>query len=108
AHWRQAASSSWNCSRGFPLPGSTITLGPVGTVLQAPSVRTDESIRTLGHCMVSSYTSVRAVDPHASYGKIASGSTVVTCQACGHENPPGQKFCGACGTRLSSQCTACG
>jgi class 3 adenylate cyclase/tetratricopeptide (TPR) repeat protein len=32
----------------------------------------------------------------------------VTCPACGHENPPGQKFCGDCGARLSSQCSGCG
>src|SRR5262245_46146902 len=32
AHWRQRASSAWNCSNAFPVPGSTITLGPVGTV----------------------------------------------------------------------------
>src|SRR5439155_1729824 len=37
AHWRQAASSAWNCSKGFPVPGRTITLGPVGMVAQAPS-----------------------------------------------------------------------
>ncbi len=32
----------------------------------------------------------------------------MTCPACGHENPPGQKFCGDCGARLSSQCSGCG
>jgi len=37
AHWRQATSSAWNCSKGFPVPGRTITLGPVGMVAQAPS-----------------------------------------------------------------------
>src|ERR1700675_720883 len=30
------ASSAWNCSKDLPPPGSTITLGPVGTVAQAP------------------------------------------------------------------------
>jgi len=35
AHWRHAASSAWNCPRVFPLPGSTMTLGPVGSVAHA-------------------------------------------------------------------------
>src|SRR6266480_14099 len=30
AHCRHAASSLWNISKFFPLPGSTITRGPVG------------------------------------------------------------------------------
>src|SRR5262245_5707981 len=29
------------------------------------------------------------------------------CPSCSHENPPGQKFCGECGTRLEVVCTAC-
>ena len=37
ANCRHAASSAWKCSNGLPVPGSTITLGPVGTVAQAPS-----------------------------------------------------------------------
>jgi len=36
AHCRQMASSAWNCSNDLPPPGRTITLGPVGTVAQAP------------------------------------------------------------------------
>jgi class 3 adenylate cyclase/tetratricopeptide (TPR) repeat protein len=32
----------------------------------------------------------------------------MACPACGHENPPGQKFCGDCGARLASRCSACG
>src|SRR5207237_3323951 len=36
AHWRQAASSAWNWSKGLPVPGRTIMLGPVGTVAHAP------------------------------------------------------------------------
>jgi hypothetical protein len=35
AHCRHVASSIWNCSKFFPVPGSTMTLGPVGTVAQA-------------------------------------------------------------------------
>jgi hypothetical protein len=37
ANCLHTASSTWNCSKDFPLPGRTITLGPVGTVAQAPS-----------------------------------------------------------------------
>src|SRR5829696_8920536 len=29
------------------------------------------------------------------------------CPACQHGNPPGQKFCGECGTRLEARCAAC-
>src|ERR1700693_3864315 len=36
AHCRHRASSAWNCSKDLPPPGRTITLGPVGTVAQAP------------------------------------------------------------------------
>jgi hypothetical protein len=32
AHWRHSASSAWNCSNALPVPGSTMTLGPVGKV----------------------------------------------------------------------------
>src|SRR5919197_2744772 len=35
AHWRQTPSSVWNCSKFLPVPGRTITLGPVGTVAHA-------------------------------------------------------------------------
>jgi hypothetical protein len=38
AHCLQAASSDWNTSKGFPGPGNTLTLGPVGTVAQALNV----------------------------------------------------------------------
>jgi hypothetical protein len=37
AHWRQAPSSPWNCSKVFPVPGNAITLGPAGTVAHAVS-----------------------------------------------------------------------
>src|SRR5262249_8531483 len=30
------------------------------------------------------------------------------CPTCGRENPPEQKFCGECGTRLSAVCPSCG
>jgi class 3 adenylate cyclase/predicted ATPase len=30
------------------------------------------------------------------------------CNACGTQNPPGQKFCGECGATLVSGCPACG
>ena len=30
------------------------------------------------------------------------------CPRCQHENPAGQKFCGACGARLASSCPSCG
>src|SRR5207244_4714499 len=39
AHWRQAMSSAWNWSKGLAVPGSTITLGPVGNVAHAPRSR---------------------------------------------------------------------
>jgi len=44
AHCRQAASSAWNCSKGFPADGSTITLGPVGTVAHPPTSNTPTPI----------------------------------------------------------------
>jgi len=39
AHWRHTASSNWNCSKLLPVPGKTITLGPVGTLAQAVANR---------------------------------------------------------------------
>ncbi|MFW2339717.1 MAG: zinc-ribbon domain-containing protein, partial [Acidimicrobiia bacterium] len=30
------------------------------------------------------------------------------CSNCGHENAPGQKFCGNCGTKLAAACLSCG
>jgi len=32
----------------------------------------------------------------------------VICGSCGHENAPGQKFCGECGNTLSDACPSCG
>jgi class 3 adenylate cyclase/predicted ATPase len=32
----------------------------------------------------------------------------VRCPRCGHENPPGQRFCGQCGNPLASLCASCG
>src|SRR5437667_3964959 len=32
----------------------------------------------------------------------------MTCPGCRAENPPGQRFCGECGARLTSMCAACG
>ena len=32
----------------------------------------------------------------------------MTCPSCGHQNPPGMKFCGECGIRLASGCPGCG
>jgi len=32
----------------------------------------------------------------------------MSCPSCGHENAPGQKFCGACGTGLGATCSSCG
>jgi class 3 adenylate cyclase/tetratricopeptide (TPR) repeat protein len=32
----------------------------------------------------------------------------MTCPSCGTENPPGQKFCGECGTALARACPECG
>jgi class 3 adenylate cyclase/tetratricopeptide (TPR) repeat protein len=29
------------------------------------------------------------------------------CFSCGHDNPPGQKFCGECGSRLEAVCPSC-
>ncbi len=33
---------------------------------------------------------------------------MIVCGACGAESPPGQRFCGACGTPLSLSCDSCG
>src|SRR5439155_26049385 len=30
------------------------------------------------------------------------------CANCGRENPPGQKFCGDCGSSLAATCPSCG
>src|SRR5262249_54104016 len=35
AHCRHTALSAWNCSKFLPVPGSTMTLGPVGTTAHA-------------------------------------------------------------------------
>ena len=32
----------------------------------------------------------------------------MNCPNCGFENPPDQKFCGDCGTRLTNNCSSCG
>jgi len=32
----------------------------------------------------------------------------MNCRSCGADNPPGQKFCGECGTPLAALCSACG
>ncbi|HZU20971.1 MAG TPA: adenylate/guanylate cyclase domain-containing protein [Gaiellaceae bacterium] len=32
----------------------------------------------------------------------------MTCATCGAENPPGHRFCGQCGSALSTTCPACG
>src|SRR4030042_2148231 len=44
AHCRHAESSTWNSSKGLCGAGSTITLGPVGTVAQPPN--TNNAINT--------------------------------------------------------------
>ena len=54
AHWRQVASSPWNCSKFFPVPGNTITLGPVGTVAHAPSSSPSGATRSSGDFTASS------------------------------------------------------
>src|ERR1051325_5751979 len=33
---------------------------------------------------------------------------MAACAKCGTENPAGQKFCGNCGSALSSACPSCG
>jgi class 3 adenylate cyclase/tetratricopeptide (TPR) repeat protein len=33
---------------------------------------------------------------------------MITCSNCGAPNPPGQKFCGECGTTLAVMCSSCG
>src|SRR5262249_22020115 len=43
---RQRASSCWNCSVDLPVPGSTITLGPVGA-LAHPAIVTAAAITTI-------------------------------------------------------------
>src|SRR5262245_58563943 len=40
AHWRHIESSTWNCSKFLPSPGSTMTLGPDGIDAQALSSST--------------------------------------------------------------------
>src|SRR5437867_8614747 len=39
AQSRHTTSSVWNCSNDLPVPGSAITLGPLGTVAQALNSR---------------------------------------------------------------------
>jgi hypothetical protein len=43
AHSRQAASSTWNWSNVFPLPGKLMMLGPVGTEAQPLETATTSS-----------------------------------------------------------------
>src|SRR2546425_208039 len=49
-HWRQTASSVWNCSKLLPAPGNTNTLGPVGIDAHAPrpSAAPTETTANLG------------------------------------------------------------
>src|SRR5208283_5783315 len=46
AHCLHVASSAWNASKGFPGPGITATLGPVGMVAHPESITTTENSRT--------------------------------------------------------------
>jgi hypothetical protein len=47
AHFLQTASSDWNSSKGFPGPGDTVTLGPVGIPAQALNATTAKSNRKI-------------------------------------------------------------
>src|SRR5438309_11429607 len=49
-HWRQTASSVWNCSKPLPLPRNPNTLGPVGIDAHAPraSAAPTETTANLG------------------------------------------------------------
>ena len=49
ANWRQSMSSARNWSKLLPVPGSTITPGPVGMETQAPSSSSAASARTDAH-----------------------------------------------------------
>jgi class 3 adenylate cyclase/DNA-binding SARP family transcriptional activator/predicted ATPase len=46
----------------------------------------------------------RAQDPVVGRKRMAT----VCCPRCEYDNPPGMKFCGACGTLLSLRCPDCG
>src|SRR5688500_18045299 len=39
---------------------------------------------------------------------MSAGEVGVRCPACDATIPPGQRFCGRCGTRLAPACPACG
>src|SRR5438094_424301 len=39
---------------------------------------------------------------------MGSVNGAATCEQCGRENAPGQRFCGSCGAPLGSTCPACG
>ena len=42
-------------------------------------------------------------DSHMSESFLTDHSSVTHCPACGHENPPAHKFCGACGGALEDE-----
>jgi hypothetical protein len=74
AHCLQTASSAWNCSKGFPGAGMTITLGPVGNVAHPPKTSAARKEKRLR---------VRSISHH-SYrpGEAGEGTTFI--QALGH------------------------
>ncbi len=44
-------------------------------------------------------------DSHMSESFLKDHSAVMQCPACGHDNPPAHKFCGACGAALEDERT---
>src|SRR5205823_9305448 len=55
-------SSPWNCSTVFPVPGSTITVGPLGTETQAPMARLTTTVAA-SVFFIASILSRRHLDP---------------------------------------------
>jgi hypothetical protein len=57
AHCRQESSSTWKTSNGLPEPGKTITLGPAGTVAQAPSSGTTATSKNPADRLITAMSS---------------------------------------------------
>src|SRR5215472_8179933 len=80
AHCRHATSSAWNSSKVFPPPGSTITLGPVGTLAHAPTNSGTATSKPISRLDMSSILAVWDVP------QCVGGCGETGCQ------PPGQSW----------------
>src|SRR2546428_2904506 len=65
-HWRQTASSVWNCSKLLPSPGNTNTLGPVGIDAHAPRTSAAPTETTANFGEIIGIPSTEEIRPYSS------------------------------------------